>query len=123
MAENEIKVGDRVRYTYNNRSGEGVVRECYDDGMYFIHEGCVDLGGMLLDETQLEVIEPAPRADPNSEFLKHLQSLLSDYNAEIIASCDPDGTTYLSIGDKNAKWEVEYENKDITADNIMEFDK
>ncbi len=122
-----FKVGDKVRYKRNESLW-------YNDTIRDGAEGEV-VGRGLLDNEVLVCfpnaasnipignLELVPPTDPKREFLERLQSLMREFDAEIVFSCNHTYKTIkttITIGDTNI---VRNEVYGVCADNIMDFDE
>ncbi len=88
----KYKVGDKVRYTVEERlwfverqitvGDEWTVvgKGFYDD------EVCVDFG--VADDICIEDLKLVEPSGPKREFLEKLQSLMREFDAEIVFSCN-----------------------------------
>lgn len=130
--ENELKVGDRVRFTREdchwieipiNNGDEGVV---VGNGSGYFHNSVdVNFGGVSdeISADDLELIEPY---DPKAAFLSELKGLLEKYDAKM--SADVSGPDLdcaeidmlFVIGDDEIRFDVSMFNSFITPDNIIE---
>ena len=131
MTKNEIKIGDRVRFTgdYTHYAESALEKGEVYTVVHADRIGGSDLAvqctAYSVEAEDLEVVEPLDR---RMAFLTRLQSLLKEYNATIQAYMSDVDTTRLCIyfADEDVA-EADYKQNDticeITADNIMDFDK
>ena len=114
--EHNFKVGDKVRV--KSTDIEDIIIDMCNDNVFLKDNGYWSTNVLELVESQ----------DRRTAFLTRLQSLLKEHNATIQAYMSGVDTTGLCIyfADENVA-EADYKQNDticeITADNIMDFDK
>ncbi len=125
----KFQVGDKLRYicgdsqwdAYDNEVAygmEGIVSDIDNDGE--IEVAFVRRFSNSIDPEDLELVAPTNK---KREFLERLQSLMREFDAEIVFSCNHTYKTIkttITIGDTNI---VRNEVYGVCADNIMDFDK
>ena len=126
MTENEIKIGDRERITgdYTHYAESALAKGEVYTVVHADRIGGYDLAVQYtvysVEAEDLEVVEPL---DHRTAFLTRLQSLLREFDAEIIFHCDNKQETIATsiiVGKSESRRNEVY---GVTADNIMDFDK
>lgn len=135
MTKNELNIGDKVvakryydidvnGYSTTIPIGEvGVIEDVYDEELLVSFS---NYGVTLIRPTaEFEPIQPLDR---RTAFLTELQALLRKYDATIyggLSETHNDDVIFVSIGNDDIAYRNGYgeEYANITADNIMNFNK
>ena len=109
--DNGIKKGDYIRV-----NGGNTIYKVLDNINVIVYEEPVIYGGSCKKSDAVKV-------DKRTAFLTRLQSLLREFDAEIVFHCDYKQemlATSIIVGESELRQNEIY---GVTADNIMDFDK
>lgn len=129
MTKNEIKIGDRVRFTgdYTHYAESALEKGEVYTVVHADRIGGYDLAvqctAYSVEAEDLEVVEPLDR---RSAFLTCLQSLLKEFDAHIEpCGCEIEGLSFVLKDNEEIYYKMDDFSpmRNLTADNIMDFDK
>ena len=113
--EHSFKKGDRVFLKGDNSFGGTIV----EVGAY-----CADIvWDCEPNEIYLQLLDAIEHTDRRTDFLTRLQSMMKEFDAEIIFHCDyklETLATSIIVGESELRRNEVY---GVTANNIMDFDK
>lgn len=120
--EKKFNVGDEVTYLSDDMQGE--IAAVHSRGLYGVKYPDEDYS-FTVNEADLEF------ADPKTAFLTRLQSLLREFDASIMLDakgsyCGNDVesvTMSFCFNNEYIDYTITDFDKEITADNIMDYDK